>query len=418
MIEDEYVRPAPEEILRRITADERDGKHGKLTIFFGYAPGVGKTYAMLYDAMLRKKEEKLDIISGYVQIHKRPETEEMLEAFEIIWPQIHEYNGLSLMEPDIPAILKRKPQIAIIDELAHTNAPGSKNPKRYMDVMELLNAGIDVYTTMNVQHLESLKDIMHQITDITITENIPDPVFIYANEVKLIDLPIDDLLRRLRDGKVYTKDMAQKAVTQFFKSENLLALRQIALRQVAMRIDKQMARYLKSHNIEDMWHISEKVLVRISPNQFAGQVVRAAYRLSVELDADMVALYVETDEDDFLTEQERSWLGSAIDAAKRLGVTVVTASGNDVGTKISSFANQNSITKIVLNKPVTSEENRMVNKVILSTEGIDVYILAGKGIKSSPDTRPATPLQAAASAFSKRARLLHKKVTVQLGIHN
>ena len=221
MTENEYVRPDPEELLKRISAGERDEKKGRLTIFFGYAPGVGKTYSMLYDAILRKKDEKLDVVVGYIEFHKRPETQEMAKSFEIISPLKINYTGLELKEPNIAEIIKRKPNIVIIDELAHTNAKGMNHDKRYKDVDEILNSGIDVYTTLNVQHLESLKDIVQQITGTRANENIPDPIFLLADEVKVIDLPIEDLLRRLKDGKVYTKDMAEKAVQKFFRQGNL-----------------------------------------------------------------------------------------------------------------------------------------------------------------------------------------------------
>jgi two-component system, OmpR family, sensor histidine kinase KdpD len=379
MIEDEYVRPDPEELLRRISAGETSEKRGRLTIFFGYAPGVGKTYAMLSDAIQRKTEQKLDVVVGYIELHKRKETEEMVRHFDTIPSLVIDYNGLALSEPNVEAILTRKPNIVLIDELAHTNAGGMKNDKRYKDIEEILDAGINVHTTLNVQHLESLKDILHQITGVKVSENIPDPVFLYANEVKLIDLPIDDLLKRLKDGKVYTKDMAGKAVQKFFRSGNLLALRQIALKQVALRIDKQMVRYIKAHGMEGSWPAPEKVLVGINASSYAGQLVRAAYRLAVELEAEIVALHIETDEDGNFSEDERKWLKNALDVAERLGIRTITVQSNDFSSKISSFAEQNGVTKIVIGKPYSSGSYRSVDSILAKTEGIDMYIFAGRG---------------------------------------
>jgi two-component system, OmpR family, sensor histidine kinase KdpD len=409
MIEDEYVRPDPDDLLKRIAAQEKDDKRGKLTIFFGYAPGVGKTYSMLYDAALQKNEQNLDVVVGYIEFHKRPGTEALAKGFDMVPPLRIDYMNLHLLEPNVEEIIKRKPNIVLIDELAHTNAQGMKNDKRYKDVEEILNEGIDVHTTLNVQHLESLKDIIHQITGIRVSENVPDPVFLKADEVKVIDLPIDDLLKRLKDGKVYTKDMAAKAVQRFFRSGNLLALRQITLKQVALRIDRQLASYMKAHDLESSWPLPDKVLVGIDAAPFAGQLVRAAYRLTIELDAEIVALHIETDDDKKFSEDQKKWLKSAHDTADRLGIRVITVQSNDVAAKMSSFATQNGITKIVIGKPYSSGSFSSVDSILAKTEGIDVYIFAGRGDKTQIHLTP--PIKNPVEEMLKRIRHINKGVT-------
>jgi len=376
---DEYFRPSPEEFLRRISEDYRDEKRGRLTIFFGYAPGVGKTYSMLYDASMRKKDEGKDVIIGYVELHKRPETEALLEGFERIPPIRREYNGITLLEPDVSGIMKRKPDIVLIDELAHTNAPGMRNQKRCQDVDDLLEMGINVYTTLNVQHLESLRDIVQQITDIRVQENVPDPVFILADEVRLIDLPIDDLLKRLHDGKIYTGDMAAKALDRFFKPGNLLALRQMALKQVALRIDKQIAGYIRTHNLVDRRQPREKVLVCISASPHAEKIVRAAYRLAVEFDAEITALHIDTNESgDYIPKEINNEVKNAFEVAKKLNIKTMTLHGKHFAIQIAHYARMNKFTKIVVGKPKQGNRLESVDTLLSHTKGIDVYIFAGQ----------------------------------------
>ncbi len=215
--EEEYKRPSPEAMLDLAQKEEAQEKRGKLTIYFGSAPGVGKTYAMLTDARLRK-QEGVDVVLGYVETHGRPETDALLEGLEIIPPLVIKYMGMPLKEVDLGEVLSRKPKLVLVDELAHTDAPGLRNAKRYQDIEEILNAGIDVYTTMNVQHVESLNDIVYQITNIRVRETVPDTVIEAADEIKLVDLPPEELLKRLHEGKVYVKDMADSAVGQVFPS--------------------------------------------------------------------------------------------------------------------------------------------------------------------------------------------------------
>jgi two-component system sensor histidine kinase KdpD len=358
---------------------------------------------------MRKDEAKLDIVIGYIEFHKRPETLELAEDFETIPPRRIHYNGLELLEPNIGEIIARKPAIVLIDELAHTNAHGMKNDKRYKDIEELMDAGIDVYTTLNVQHLESLKDTIHQIIGIRVTENIPDPVFLQAEEVKVIDLPIRDLLKRLTDGKVYTKDMAAKAVERFFRPGNLLALRQITLKQVALRIDKQMVGYMKAHDMDGEWPSSEKVLVGINSSPYVGQLVRAAYRLAVELDAEIIALHIETDEDALFSEDERKWLKNAFDVAQRLGIRTFSVKSNDFSAKMASFSLQNSVTKIVIGKPHASRRFSSVDSILAKTEGIDMYIFAGRGAVLHKHQPPSQ--KHPVKEMLKRIRFINKRIT-------
>jgi two-component system sensor histidine kinase KdpD len=377
---DEHARPDPDELLKTITEESKKENRGRLTIFFGYAPGVGKTYSMLYDAAIRKKEEGRDVVIGYVELHKRPETVALLQGFEKIPPLQTDYNGITLIEPDVAGIMKRKPDIALVDELAHTNAPISKNQKRFQDIDELLGMGINVYTTLNVQHLESLKDLVQQILGIKVTENVPDPVFLNADEVKLIDLPIDDLLKRLKDGKIYTEDMASQAVGKFFRSGNLLALRQMAAKQVALRIDKQMASYLRTQSLEGQWQPQENVLVGISASPHAERLIRSAYRLSVELDAELTAVHIDTSEyGRIIPEENRKWIKNAFEVAAKLGVKTATIEGKNFAAQIANYAHVNKITKIVIGKPNPESKLESVDTILSRTEGVDVYIFAGYG---------------------------------------
>ena len=379
-MQEDYVRPDPEELLKLISEDEKDESKGRLTIFFGYAPGVGKTYSMLYDAMLKKKDESKDIVIGYVEEHKRPDTAALLEGFEKIPPVKNESNGIILVEPDIHAIMKRKPNIVLIDELAHTNAPFMKNNKRYQDIYEILDRGIDVYTTLNVQHLESLKDVVQKITEISVRENVPDPVFFHADEVKLIDLSTDDLLKRLQDGKIYTKDMASKAIEKFFRTGNLLALRQAALKQVALRIDKQMARFIRTTKVGNAREFREKVVVGISASPNAERLVREAYRLAAEFDADMTALHIDpVEEEEIVPKELDKWVKNAFEVARKLNVKTVALHGKNFANQLAHYATINKATKIVIGKPNPESEHESVDTILSKTTGIDVYIFAKHG---------------------------------------
>jgi len=379
----EYTRPDPDELLRRVIEEETKEHRGKLTIFFGYAPGVGKTYSMLNDAQSLKQEGK-DIVIGWLQTHGRKETECLAEGLEAIPVKKVEYAGIHLDEMDLEGILARKPVIVVVDELAHTNAPGMKNQKRYQDVQEILEAGINVFTSFNVQHMESLKDVIAKISGVTITETVPDPIFLSSDEVKLIDLPVDELLKRLKEGKVYTWDMAQEAVNRFFEPYTLLGLRQLATRQLAIRIDHRMFRYLKEHGVTGPWYASDRVMVGLHASPYAAQIIRAAFRFSSEINAELIAVHVESDQDKRFTDEEKAWLKKATDVAQNLHVRIINLKGTDISKEIARFANENNITKIVIGKPLRHGNVRSIDQLLSQTTGIDVYIYAGQGKEPTP----------------------------------
>src|SRR5688572_7747243 len=253
------ARPDPDELLRRVVEEERQGKRGKLTIFFGAAPGVGKTYAMLEVARAEMEQEKRDVVIGVVETHGRYETAALVLGLELLPLRTVTYRGVEVHEFDLDAALERRPDLILMDELAHTNAEGSRHPKRWQDVEELLDAGIDVFSTMNVQHVESLNDVIAKITGIVVRETVPDSMLEQANELKLVDLPPDELLERLRDGKVYVPAQAQRAIQNFFRKGNLIALRELALRHTAERVDAQMRDYRRAQGIEQTWAVAEQI---------------------------------------------------------------------------------------------------------------------------------------------------------------
>jgi two-component system sensor histidine kinase KdpD len=375
MAEEEYKRPSPEALLEVAQKEEAQEGRGKLTIYFGAAPGVGKTYAMLLDARQRK-EEGVDVVAGYVETHGRPETDALLEGLEILPPLVVKYMGIPLREVDLGKVLARKPKLVLVDELAHTDAPGLRNAKRYQDVEEILNAGIDVYTTMNVQHVESLNDIIYQITDIRVRETVPDTVVEAADEIKLVDLPPEELLKRLHEGKVYVKDMAMSAVQKFFRPGNLLALRQLALRAVAGSVDEKMRSYMRAHAIAGPWSATERILVGVFASPYAEKLIRAAFRLANDIDAEWIAFYVETERHKTLSEKEKEWLNKAMDLAKQLGARLVWIKGTDVTEEMADYARNNNVTKIVIGKPRRFGLFQSIPKKLLTrTPNIDIHLL-------------------------------------------
>jgi two-component system sensor histidine kinase KdpD len=375
MTDEEYKRPSPEALLELAQKEETQGKRGKLTIYFGAAPGVGKTYAMLTDAQLRKKEG-IDVVVGYVETHGRTETDALMEGLAIIPPLSVEYMGIQLREVDLGKILEHRPKLVLVDELAHTDAPGLRNAKRYQDVEEILNAGIDVYTTMNVQHVESLNDIVYQITNIRVSETVPDTFIEAANEIKLVDLPPEELIKRLNEGKVYVKDMAKNAVHKFFRPGNLLALRQLALRAVAGSVDEKMRNYMQAHAIAGPWPAKERVLAGVFASPYAEKLIRSAIRLSNEIDAECIAFYVETERHKTLSEKDKEWLNKAMDLAKQLGARLVWIKGSDVTEEMVDYAMKHNVTKIVIGKPRSFGLFQSIPKKLLTkTPNIDIYML-------------------------------------------
>jgi two-component system sensor histidine kinase KdpD len=386
-------RPTPDELLARIKAEELQRKRGKLTIFLGYAAGVGKTYAMLEAAQLRKNE--VDLIVAYAETHGRAETEALLKGLEIIPRKQIEYHGIKLSEMDLDAVLARRPQLALVDELAHTNAHGSRHPKRYQDVEELLEAGIDVYTTLNIQHVESMRNAVAQITGVWVHETIPDTVVDRASEIKLVDLPPDELLERLKQGKVYVPEQIAHAIADFFRKGNLTALREVTMRVAAEHVDKQMQTYMQTHAIRGPWPTAERLLVCISPDALGNRLVRNGRILASQLDAEWFAVYVETPDSIRLSPAQQDRLATTLRLAERLGAKVLKLQGQSVATTLADYANAHNITKVVIGRPQSSRwlqllRGSVVDQLIRQSENIDVYVVSSKAEPMKQETISTT----------------------------
>lgn len=374
-------RPDPDELLRHIQAEET--KRGRLKIFLGYAAGVGKTYAML-EAAHQRKAQGVNVAVGYIETHDRTETEELLQGLEFLPRKRVEYKNVTLLEMDVDAIIQCKPQLVLVDEFAHTNAPGSRHSRRYQDVQEILAAGIDVYTTLNIQHLESLNDIVAQVTGVTVRETIPDRVIDDASEIEVIDLPPDELLVRMQEGKVYIPDQAARAIQKFFRKGNLTALREMSLRRAAERVDDQMRAYMQTRAIQGIWAASERLLVCISPSPLSKKLVRSTRRLADELNAEWIALYVETPQFASMPQAKRNHVADILQLVEDLGARSYTlSSGSSVDTVVQTvveFAHKNNITKIIVGKPLRSRleeilRGSFVDKLIHRSGDIDVYVV-------------------------------------------
>lgn len=291
---EEYNRPDPDELLRRINEEERrmERKKGHLKIFIGYVAGVGKTYRMLSEArFLRDKGH--DVVAGIVETHGRVETEKLLKDLEVLPRKKIEYGRILLDELDLDGVLKRNPEFVLVDELAHTNVPGSRHKKRYHDVEEILDAGINVYTTLNMQHIESVKDIIYQITGVEVKETVPDRIIEIADKIELIDLPTDELLQRLDEGKVYIPEKAKQAMSKFFKEKNLVALRELVLRYATRWVDYDMKYHLEKEGIIGPWAASFRIMVCIISKASSEDLIRLAYRFADNFNAEWLAVYVE-----------------------------------------------------------------------------------------------------------------------------
>jgi two-component system, OmpR family, sensor histidine kinase KdpD len=414
-------RPNPDELLRRVVAAEAREKRGKLTVFFGAAPGVGKTYAMLEVARAEMEREKRDVVLGIVETHGRYETGAQLLGLELLPRRKLHYRGVSVEEFDLDAALKRRPQVLLVDELAHTNAEGSRHPKRWQDVEELLDAGIDVFTTMNVQHVESLNDVVAKITGVRVRETVPDSVLADAHEIKLVDLPPDDLLERLRDGKVYVPAEAQRAIENFFKKGNLIALRELSLRLTAERVDAQMREYRHAQGIEQTWAVTEQLLVAVSPSPHSAQLIRAARRMAASLHARWYAVYVERPSARRLPPSTEAQLAQNLRLAQQLGAEVVTLSGSDATSEILRFARERNITKLIVGKPVLGGflsrfRPSLVDQIVRQSQDIDVYVTAGDRAdgEQTPEKVQRAPLHVPSLAAAFTAAALSSGVTLLL----
>jgi len=372
-------RPDPDKLLKQVQAEE--ARRGKLKIFFGAMAGVGKTYSMLEAARHRKKDGA-DVVVGYVETHKRTETEALLEGLEILPRKTVSYKNVDLPEFDIDAALKRNPSLILVDELAHTNAPGSRHLKRWQDVEELLDAGIDVYTTLNVQHCESVNDVITQVTGIIVRETVPDTFIEKAAEIELVDLPSEDLLKRLKEGKVYLGSQAEHAAQNFFQPGNLIALRQLALRYTAKNVDAQMRNFKGLHSISKIWNVGERFLVCISGSPSAMNLIRAAKRIASEIGAPWTVVYVDSASLRH-TEAEKKRASEMLSFAEKLGAEVVTLNGQDVSEELIAYARAHNITKLIVGKPQRARwqewvSGSIVNDLARQCGEIDLYVISGE----------------------------------------
>jgi two-component system sensor histidine kinase KdpD len=393
-------RPDPDELLERVRAAEEQETRGRLTVFFGAAPGVGKTYTML-EAARAELGEKRDVVVGVVETHGRYDTEALVLGFELIPRRTIEHQKITLSEFDLDAALARHPDLILVDEMAHTNAPGSRHLKRWQDVEELLDAGIDVFTSLNVQHLESLNDVVAQITGVIVRETVPDSVLDKAYSVRLVDLPVDELIGRLHEGKVYVPQQAQHALKNFFKEGNLIALRELALRRTAERVDAQMRSYKAAHGIEQTWHAGERVLVCVSPSPYSAQLVRAAKRMAASLHSEFLGVYVETPAALRMSAGDRDRLAANMRLVEHLGGDAVTIRGADAAVETVRYARKRNVTKIVLGKPTHARwrdviKRSFLDEVVRQSREIDVYVISGfEGAGSIPAPVPRTKGEAA-----------------------
>lgn len=373
-------RPDPDTLLAHVQVEEERQSRGKLKVFLGYAAGVGKTYAML-EAAHQRQREGIDVVVGYADTHGRVETETMLRGLEVIPRRQLEYRGTLQTEMDLDTVLARKPQLVLVDELAHTNVPGSRHAKRYQDVEELLSAGIDVYTTVNIQHLESLNDVVAQITGVTVRETVPDRIMDIVDSIELVDLPPEELIRRLREGKIYIPDQAARAIEKFFRPGNLTALREMALRHTAIQVDDQMRAYKKAHSIFRTWAATDRLLVCISANPLSERLVRTGRRLATQLDVEWFVLYVETPQHARLSEAERDRIARTMRLAEELGAKTVTIPGQSIADSVLLYARSHNVTKIIVGKSLgtrwmDSLRRSVVDRIIHHSDEIDVYVIS------------------------------------------
>lgn len=372
------IRKSPDDILNEIKIQEKKAAKGKLKIFFGYAAGVGKTYAML-QAAHAAKAQGIDIVAGYIEPHARPETMALVDGLETLPLLVVNYKDIKLNEFDLDAALKRKPELILVDELAHTNAEGCRHAKRYQDIEELLQAGIDVYTTVNVQHIESLNDIVASITQIIVHERIPDRVFDDADQVELVDIEPADLLERLKEGKIYREKQAKRALSNFFSVENLTALREIALRRMADRVNKISLKAKNESNKE--YYTDEHILVCLSSSPSNPRIIRTAARMADAFKARFTALFVQTSDFDKMSDKNKKRLRSNTHLAEQLGAKIETVTGDNIPFQIGEFAKLNGVSKIVVGRsPTAGPLGRLLHqsftdKLIAQIPGIDIHVI-------------------------------------------
>jgi two-component system, OmpR family, sensor histidine kinase KdpD len=384
-------RPSPDALLK----EAERGIGGRLKVFLGAAPGVGKTFAMLTAAQHRKREG-IDVVVGVVETHGRAETMALTQGLATMPRVTVDYRGTTMHEMDLDAILARRPRLVLVDELAHTNAPGSRHPKRYLDVEEILAAGIDVYTTLNIQHVESLNDVVAKITRIRVRETVPDSVIERAEDIELIDLTPEDLIRRLQEGKVYVPAQAERAVRHYFAPGNLTALRELALRRTAQRVDNQMVDYMRSHAIEGPWPAGERVLVCVQGGKRPVATVRHAKRLADQVHAPWIALYVETPGAARANDAIKAEVVEALRLAQQLGGETVQIPALDIADTIVDYARNNNVTHIIVAKSVRPGWRQVVfgsviQRLINRAGGINIHVIETSPEKPGPVQNAIAP---------------------------
>ncbi|CAN5610365.1 DUF4118 domain-containing protein [soil metagenome] len=375
-------RPDPDALLRDLQRGEEKRARGRLKIFLGASAGVGKTYAMLSEAH-EQRERGVDVLVGYVETHGRRETQALVEGLENLPRREILYKGVRVEEFDLDGALIRKPGLVLVDELAHTNAPESRHPKRWQDVEELLDAGIDVYTAVNIQHLESLNDAVAGITGVVVRETVPDGVIERADDIEVVDIPPDELRQRLREGKVYVPERIEHALEGFFKTGNLLALRELALRRAADRVDAQMQRFRAEQGVHGLWHARDRVIVCVAPNRLASRVVRAAARIGAASHAEMVALYVESGRQTNRSEEDHEQAREALRLAESLGMETVTLGGHDIVAQVLGYARQRNANLVVVGKPIKPRWREVlfgsvVDELVRHSGELDIHVITGE----------------------------------------
>jgi two-component system sensor histidine kinase KdpD len=387
-VADDPDRPQPEALLSEL----KKAKRGRLKIFLGAAPGVGKTYAML-EATQRRLKEGTDLIVGILETHGRAETELLLDGLDVLPRKQIVYRDRIFYEMDIDGILKRRPRLVIVDELAHTNVPGSRHVKRYQDVAEILDVGIDVYTTLNIQHLESLNDIIARIARVRVRETVPDSVLDQADEIELIDLPPEDLIERLHQGKVYVKDQASRAVTHFFSRGNLTALRELTMRAAAERVDAEMLTYMKAHAISGPWPTRERIMVCVNESAVGPKLVRGAQRSADRLRSSWIAVHVQTPNEEQLKEEAKDRIQDTLALAERLGAEVVVLPGAiDAAAELLNYARSRNASRLLVGQPRKRRLGRwggrsVTQRLIEGAKSFEVLVIGAEDEKSAPEQR-------------------------------
>src|SRR5215467_491207 len=412
---DPEQRPSPEALLE--AARREHGGLGRLKIFVGAAPGVGKTYEMLQSAHAKLKAGA-DVVVGFVETHGRAETEALLRGLEVIPRRRIDYNNQILEEMDLDAVIARRPQIALVDELAHTNIAGSRHPKRYLDVEELLSRGIDVYTAVNIQHIESLNDVVAQITHVRVRETVPDSIFDRADAIELIDLTPDDLIQRLREGKVYVPKQAERALEHYFSPGNLTALRELALRRTADRVDEQLLNHMQANAIAGPWAAGERILVCVSEDPRGAGLVRYTKRVADRVHAPWTAISIETRRSLQLTDAQRDRLADTLRLAEALGAEALTIPGVErrIADDIIKFAHPNNVTQIIIGKSTRSRlfeimRGSVVHDLVRRAGNITVNVIAGEELPSGPALNSSVQTAARIEPFNPRPYLMAVLIT-------